>query len=62
MRKSIWKSKSFLTGLVGLAVTVVAGYGIDIPADVLVKVLEGILGLGGIVLVGKSASKRMTKE
>ncbi|MDP7430400.1 MAG: hypothetical protein QGG97_02495 [Flavobacteriales bacterium] len=56
--KSIWKSRSFITGLSTLITAIVIGYGIDIPAGV----LEGILGLMGIILVGKSVEKRLEGE
>jgi len=58
MGKSIWKSKSFLTGLASLVTAIVVGYGIEVPAGV----LEGVMGLIGIILVGKSVDKREVKE
>lgn len=54
-RKSVWKSKSFLTGLVTLITVIVTGYGIIIPPEV----IEGIMAIVGIILVGKSVTKRM---
>lgn len=56
--KSIWKSKSFLTGLVTIITAVTSGYGISIPAEA----IEGILAVIGIVLVGKSVNKRIVRE
>jgi len=55
MYKSIWKSKSFLTGIVTLVTAVATGYGVSIPPGT----IEGILGVIGVILVGKSVNKRM---
>lgn len=56
--KSIWKSKSFLTGLTTLIMAITAGYGVIIPPGV----IEGLLAVVGTVLVGKSVTKRMVKN
>jgi hypothetical protein len=56
--KSIWKSKSFLAGLVSVVTAISAGYGIPIPPGV----IEGIFGVIGTILIGKSVTKRMVKN
>jgi len=56
--KSIWKSKSFLTGLGSVITAIALKYGVEITPEI----LEGLFGLIGLILVGKSATKRMSKE
>lgn len=56
--KSIWKSKSFLTGLVTIVTAITAGYGVPIPEEA----IEGILSAIGILLIGKSVNKRLARE
>lgn len=56
-QKSIWKSKSFLTGIGSIVTAISLKYGIDIPP----VVIEGILAAIASVLIGKSFSKRTGK-
>lgn len=56
--KSIWKSKSFLTGLGSIITAIAMNYGVEVTPEI----LEGLFGLVGLILVGKSATKRMSKE
>lgn len=55
MGKSIWKSKSFLTGVSTLVMAIITGYDIKLPPGV----MEAFLALVTLILVGKSAAKRM---
>ncbi len=54
-QKSVWKSKSFLTGVGALVTALTARYGILLEP----VVIEGILSLISAILIGKSVSKRM---
>lgn len=53
--KSIWKSKSFYAGLVPLVIMMLDAQGIIITP----KVESSIMGLIAVLLVSKSAAKRM---
>jgi hypothetical protein len=53
--KSIWKSKSFLTGIGTIIMAIALKYGIEITPTV----MEGLLGLIASILVGKSVAKRI---
>lgn len=58
MAKSVWKSKSFIAGIVSVVTGIAMGFGIDIPAGT----VEGIISIIGVILMGKSVAKRMPKK
>ncbi len=54
--KSIWKSKSFITGVVMMVFDAISTYGIEIPVGISSHIIEIV----AIFLIGKSAAKRMS--
>lgn len=56
--KSIWLSKSFLTGLGAIIIPIAMRYGVEITQEV----IEGVFGLIGLILIGKSVDKRIIRK